>query len=69
MNPARTLASALGAGSFTALWLYFAAPLLGMLLAAECYLRVRGAQRVHCAKLHHENAQRCIFRCDYGAAR
>ena len=69
MNPARTLASALGAGTFTALWLYFAAPLLGMLLAAECYVRVRGARRVHCAKLHHENAQRCIFRCDYGAVR
>jgi aquaporin Z len=69
MNPARTLASALGAGTFTALWLYFAAPLLGMLLAAECYVRARGARRVHCAKLHHENAQRCIFRCEYGAAR
>jgi len=68
MNPARTLASALGAGNFTALWLYFAAPLLGMLLAAELYVRARGARHVHCAKLHHENTQRCIFRCDYGAA-
>lgn len=68
MNPARTLASALGAGNFTVLWLYFAAPLLGMLLAAETYLRLGGARRVHCAKLHHENAQRCIFRCGWGAA-
>jgi aquaporin Z len=68
MNPARTLGSALGAGDFTALWLYFAAPLLGMLLAAEVFVRVRGAARVHCAKLHHENPERCIFRCRYGAA-
>jgi len=68
MNPARTLASALGAGNYTALWLYFAAPLAGMLLAAEAYVRLGGARRVHCAKLHHENAQRCIFRCEYGAA-
>ena len=67
MNPARTLASALGAGNYTALWLYFAAPLAGMLLAAEVYVRARGARRVHCAKLHHENAQPCLFRCDYGS--
>jgi aquaporin Z len=68
MNPARTLASALGAGDFTALWLYFAAPALGMLLAAELYLRTAGPRRVHCAKLHHENAQPCIFRCSYDHA-
>jgi aquaporin Z len=69
MNPARTLASALGAGDATALWLYFAAPLLGMLLAAELFVRFGTARRVHCAKLHHENAQPCPFRCDYGSAR
>lgn len=68
MNPARTLASAMGAGDYTALWLYFTAPLAGMLLAAELYLRVRGAHRVHCAKLHHDNAQPCIFRCNWPAA-
>jgi aquaporin Z len=68
MNPARTLGSALGAHDFTALWIYFSAPLAGMLLAAELYLRVRGAKRVLCAKLHHANHERCIFRCDYHAA-
>jgi aquaporin Z len=68
MNPARTLGSALGACDFTALWIYFSAPLAGMLLAAELFLRVRGAKRVLCAKLHHANRERCIFRCDYGAA-
>jgi aquaporin Z len=68
MNPARSLASALGAGNYTALWLYFAAPLLGMLAAAELYVVAAGAKRVHCAKFHHENGQRCIFRCRYGEA-
>jgi aquaporin Z len=68
MNPARTLASALGAAHYTALWLYFAAPLTGMLLAAELYTRLAGANRIHCAKLHHDNPQQCPFRCDWGAA-
>ncbi len=65
MNPARTLGSATGAGVFTGLWIYFAAPLAGMLLAAESYVRVAGARRVHCAKLHHQNGHRCIFRCGW----
>ncbi len=61
MNPARTLASALAAGDFTSLWLYFTAPPLGMLAAAELYLRAFGGVGVHCAKLHHDNDKRCIF--------
>jgi aquaporin Z len=67
MNPARTLGSASGAGVYQALWLYFAAPPLGMLAAAETYVRAGRAQRVHCAKLHHQNRERCIFRCEYAA--
>jgi aquaporin Z len=35
LNPARTLGSAVWAGHFAALWIYFSAPVLGMLLAAE----------------------------------
>ena len=50
---------------WTALWIYFTAPLLGMLAAGELYLRSRGIQRVFCAKLHHHNSTRCIFRCRY----
>lgn len=65
LNPARTLGSAIGAWSWTALWLYFTAPPLGMLMAAEVYTRIRGRERVMCAKLHHRNNQRCIFRCGY----
>jgi aquaporin Z len=64
-NPARTLASAISAHNWTAIWIYFTAPLLGMLLAAEIYVRVKGRNTVRCAKLHHQNHKRCIFRCDY----
>ena len=66
MNPARTAGSAFSAWNWTAIWIYFTAPPLGMLTAAELYIRSHGAQRVLCAKLHHENQERCIFRCNYG---
>ncbi len=65
MNPARTFGSALPAQVWTALWVYFTAPPLGMLFAAEVYLRLKGAHQVFCAKLHHQNNKRCIFRCGY----
>jgi aquaporin Z len=68
MNPARTLGSATAARSFRAIWIYFTAPPLGMLLAAEIFVRLRGARGVRCAKLHHQNDQPCIFRCGYRSA-
>jgi aquaporin Z len=67
LNPARTLASAVPAQAWTALWVYVTAPLLGMLAAAQLYLAARGPSGVRCAKLHHENSQPCIFRCRYAA--
>ncbi|MCK6460171.1 MAG: aquaporin, partial [Planctomycetes bacterium] len=67
MNPARSLASALAGGGWTGFWIYLVAPPLGMLLAAELYVRRRGIGRVFCAKLHHANRHRCIFRCGYDA--
>ena len=65
LNPARTFGSALGGNIWTALWIYFTAPPLGMLLAAEAYLRWAGAHKIFCAKLHHHNDKRCIFRCNF----
>jgi aquaporin Z len=65
MNPARTFGSALSARLWTALWIYFTAPPAGMLLAAEAYVRLKGKGSVACAKLHHRNRKRCIFRCGY----
>jgi aquaporin Z len=67
LNPARTVGSAAHAQVWTALWVYFAAPLLGMLAAAQLHVATR--RPVLCAKLHHDNAQRCIFRCSYGGTR
>ena len=67
MNPARSFASAVAAWQWTALWIYFTAPPLGMLAAAEAYIQVRGAHRVLCAKLNHHTTRRCIFRCNFRA--
>jgi aquaporin Z len=62
MNPARSFAPAAVAQLWNSLWIYFTAPPLGMLMAAEVYVRARGG--VACAKLHHANRKRCIF-CAY----
>jgi aquaporin Z len=72
MNPARTFASALPSLISSSrpfeqpLWIYFLAPPLGMLLAAQLYLalatRIRAAaDPVACAKLVHATDRRCIF--------
>ena len=61
MNPARSLASAVPAHYWIDLWIYFTAPIIGMLSAAELYLRTNGAEQIGCAKLHHQNSERCIF--------
>jgi aquaporin Z len=65
MNPARTLGPAVAARSFDALWIYFAAPLVGMLAAAELFVHRRGVRAVVCAKLHHDDTSPCIFRCGH----
>lgn len=65
MNPARSFASAAVAGSWTSWWIYFIAPPLAMLAAAEVFVRVRGLGEVLCAKLDHHNRMRCIFNCDW----
>jgi aquaporin Z len=61
MNPARSLGSALAAMEWRAIWIYFTAPPLGMLLAAELYLYLFGEDGVFCAKLDHPNDVPCIF--------
>jgi aquaporin Z len=69
MNPARTFASAVPSQIWTHIWVYFTAPLIGMLLAAEVYLRTKGAKGIQCAKLHHQNDKRCIHCGSPGAMR
>jgi aquaporin Z len=67
MNPARSLGSAVLANDWRYLWIYLMAPPLGMLMAAQLYRLRGGVRSVYCAKLLHDNHQRCIFRCNYGA--
>jgi aquaporin Z len=69
INPARTTGSAFFAGVWTAGWLYFVAPLLGMLTAAEVYVRINGDNRVLCAKLHPDPALPCPFLCHFAGHR
>jgi aquaporin Z len=61
MSPARTFASAVPGNHWNALWVYFTAPLIGMLSAAEVYVRLKGHRSLACVKLHHQNTTRCIF--------
>ena len=65
INPARTTGSAVFAHVWTAVWVYFTAPLLGMLGAAEGFRIARGEERILCAKLHPDPAYPCPFRCDF----
>jgi aquaporin Z len=61
INPARTVASAVPSGIWTGGWIYFTAPVLGMLLAAQLFiLHHRDSPRA-CPKHHHGTKQRCIF--------
>jgi aquaporin Z len=61
LNPARTLASALPAGDLRALWVYFSAPVLGMLTAGEAWRRRNHVGRFLCAKMEHDEGAPCIF--------
>ncbi len=65
INPARTVGSAVFADIWTGSWLYFIAPLLGMLSAAEVYLRTYGSDRILCAKLHPAPGIPCPFLCRF----
>jgi len=65
INPARTTGSALFAGIWTASWLYFVAPLLGMFSATEVYVQINGVDCVLCAKLHTGSDSPCPFNCHF----
>lgn len=63
LNPARTFASAVVAGSWRGFWIYLTAPVLGMLAAVEVDLVRRGHGRP-CGKLTHDRSIVCFVRCD-----
>jgi aquaporin Z len=60
INPARSFASAFPADIWTAFWVYYFAPPLGMLLAAEIYLKYPKRPRVLCGKLCPNSETPCI---------
>jgi aquaporin Z len=64
MNPARSLGPDVVGDTWRGLWIYFTAPPLGMLAAAEAFVRIRGQLSIRCAKLHHDHGP-CIFNCGY----
>jgi aquaporin Z len=65
MNPARTFGPSLLTHTAHTLWIYFTAPPLGMLLAAERFSRRYGLSQIRCAKLHHPTTGPCIFNCTF----
>ena len=65
INPARTTGSAVFANVWIAVWLYFVAPVLGMMTSAEIYLRIYGKENVLCAKLHPDPSYPCPFLCHF----
>jgi aquaporin Z len=60
MNPARSFASAVWPGVWSSQWIYFVAPPIAMLLAAELFKRSTRA-REGCAKFVHDPKHSCIF--------
>ena len=62
MNPARTLGPDLVGDMFHGVWIYFIAPPVGMLAAAEVVTRLGDQQSIRCAKLYHDSGH-CIFGC------
>jgi aquaporin Z len=65
LNPARTLASAIFANVWTAMWLYFLAPLLGMATSAAAYVIAAGKRSIYCAKIYHDCTSPCPFQCRF----
>lgn len=64
MNPARSFASAAPGSIWDDIWVYFSAPVLGMLSAVEVYRLIKPKGLVKCAKLDHSPQRRCIH-CGY----
>lgn len=54
MNPARTLGPDVVAGSYPALWVYFAGPVLGTLVALAAYRVIAVGRTTLTAKLFHD---------------
>jgi aquaporin Z len=65
VNPARTFSTAFFASVWHGIWIYFAAPTLGMVAAAAIYVRSMGPGSVYCAKIFHDLHTPCPFPCRF----
>ncbi|MCG8420686.1 MAG: aquaporin [Proteobacteria bacterium] len=63
INPARTIASALPSGMWTAVWIYFVGPLVGMVLVGEIFRRITGKRQPSCAGMNRHCVDSCVFKC------
>jgi aquaporin Z len=64
MNPARTVASALPSGIWTACWIYFTAPIIGMLTAIEIHALAIRERRALCPRFTHTGHSQHVLPCD-----
>jgi aquaporin Z len=62
LNPARTLGPAILAPNYTGLWIYFAGPLAGALMAVAAFNGQWG-RLTACARLHRTEKHPCPFDC------
>jgi aquaporin Z len=61
MNPARTFASGFPGNIWTGAWIYYTAPVFGMLAGGYLFGWLRGRRPAGCPKLVHPAGARCIF--------
>jgi aquaporin Z len=64
LNPARSFGSAVSAGRWAELWIYFTAPVAGMLSAVEAGRRLGHPKHAMCGKLSHSRSDPSVFPCD-----
>ena len=65
VNPARSFSSAVFARLWQGIWIYFVAPVLGMVAAAGLYTKVAGLGRIYCVKVFHDLHSPCPFDCHF----
>jgi aquaporin Z len=64
LNPARTFGSAVFAHTLSTFWLYFTAPVLGMLAGIELHRALTTEHQKLCGKLTHSRTIACFMQCD-----
>lgn len=63
LNPARTFSSAIVANLWTGWWIYFTAPVLGMLAGTELHRLLGSEHQRLCGKVNHSQNVACFVKC------